>query len=57
MRDQRGDIVGVGVHIVAVVGLGGAAVAAAIVGDHAIALPRKNIICVSQSSAESGQPW
>ena len=35
---QRGDVGGVGVHLVAVVGLGRAAVAAAVMGDDAIAL-------------------
>ncbi|KAG0900219.1 hypothetical protein G6F32_017344 [Rhizopus arrhizus] len=35
--DHRGQVVGVGIHVVAVPGLAGAAVAAAVVRNHAIA--------------------
>src|SRR5690606_16386805 len=35
---HRGQVVGIVVHVVAVPGLAGAAVAAAVVGDHAIAV-------------------
>ena len=38
MRRQSGQVVGVMVHIVAVGGLGGAAMAAAVMGDDAIAM-------------------
>ena len=58
MRGQRRQVVGVVIHVVAVAGLGRAAVAAPVVGDDAIArASRKNSICASQSSADSGQPW
>ena len=53
---QRRDVGGVGVHLVAGVGLGRAAVAAAVMRDHAKPCARKNIIWLSQSSALSGQP-
>ncbi len=36
--DEFGDVGGVGVHVVAVSGLGGTAMPAAIMGDHAIAV-------------------
>ena len=36
--DQAGEVVGVGVHLVAVPGLAGAAVAAPVVGDRAVAV-------------------
>ena len=36
--DQRGEVVGVGVHVVAVPGLSGPSVAAAVVGDAAVAV-------------------
>ncbi len=39
--DQFGQIVGILVHIVAIPGLGGTAVAAAVMGDHAISLLAK----------------
>ena len=57
MLGHRREIVGVVVHVVAVARLSGPAMAAAIMGDDAIAVARKNSICASQSSAESGQPW
>src|SRR5690606_13420604 len=37
--DHRRQVVGVVVHVVAVPGLAGAAMATAVVGDHAIAVP------------------
>ena len=57
LRGQRRQVVGVVVHVVAVADLGGAAVPAPVVGDDAVAVLRKNSIWVSQSSADSGQPW
>jgi hypothetical protein len=41
MSGQRGQIVGVVIHVVAVTGLGRPAVPAAVVGDHAIAVRDK----------------
>jgi len=38
MRRQRGEVVGVVVHVVAVAGLGGPPVAAPVVGDDAVAV-------------------
>ena len=57
MGGERRQVVGIVVHVVAVGGLGGPAVAPPVVSDDAVAVLRKNIICASQSSAESGQPW
>ena len=57
MRSQRGEIVGVVVHVVAAAHLRRAAVTAPVMGDDAIATITKNIICASHSSADSGQPW
>ena len=54
---QRRQVVGVMIHIMATTGLAGASVSPPVVCNHAIAMLRKNSICVSQSSAESGQPW
>jgi hypothetical protein len=38
MRGEFGDVGGIGVHLVAGIGLGRAAMAAAIMGDHPVAL-------------------
>ena len=56
MRRHRGKIVRIVIEVVAVGHLAGVAVAAPIVGNHAIALLRKNSIWLSQSSADSSQP-
>ena len=55
-RDQLGDVGRIGVHLIAFVGLARAAVTAAVMCDHPIALAQKNIIWLSQSSALNGQP-
>src|SRR5258708_4306950 len=57
MRRQCRKVIGIVIHVVAVARLGGSAVAAPVMGHDAIAGLRKNSICVSQSSADSGQPW
>jgi hypothetical protein len=54
---QRRHIGDIGVHVMSGRGLGRAAMATAVMGDDAIAFGRKNIICASQSSLLSGQPW
>jgi hypothetical protein len=41
MSGNRGEVIGVMIHIVAVGNLGGAAMASPIVGDHAIAVIQK----------------
>src|SRR5262245_31653517 len=41
MRSHRSEIIGIVIHVVAVARLGGSAVAAAVVGDHAVALIKK----------------
>ena len=56
--DERGEVVGVRVHVVAVPRLARAAVAAAVVGDaRGSRCDAKKNICSSQASALSGQPW
>ena len=56
MCGQRRQIVGVMIHVVAAAGLARSAMTPPVVGDYAEALPRKNSICASQSSADSGHP-
>jgi hypothetical protein len=53
MRCQRRKVIGVVIHVVAARGLGRATMATAVMGYDACL--RKNSICVSQSSADSGQ--
>ena len=56
MRGDRGQVVGVVIHVVTVAGLRGAAVPAPVMGDDAVAVLQEEQHLVSQSSAESGQP-
>jgi hypothetical protein len=55
--DERGQVIGVGVHVVAVPRLAGSAVAAPVMGDAAEPRVPRNNIWSSQASALSGQPW
>ncbi len=54
---QRGDIGRVGIHLVAVKGLGRASVSAPIMRDHAVAMTQEEQHLRVQSSELSGQPW
>ena len=51
---ECGEVIGVGVHIIAAPGLGGAAVAAAVVGDAAIAVTREKKHLVFESVGIEG---
>jgi hypothetical protein len=55
--DQRRQVVGVRVHLVAVPRLGRPTMTTAVVGDAAVVWEAKNGICASQLSAFNGQPW
>ena len=57
VRRHGRQVVGVVVHVVTLAGLRRASVSTPVVREHAVAVMQKNSICVSQSSAESGQPW
>ena len=54
---ERREIVGVGVHVIAVPGLAGMAMPTAVMRDHPKALLAEEQHLPSQSSAVSGQPW
>jgi hypothetical protein len=56
LLDQLGEVVGIGVEVVALPGLARAAVAAAVMGDAAVAV-RGQEEWSSKASAVSGQPW
>ena len=55
--DEGREVVGVGVHLVAVPGLGRAAVAAAVVRDDPVPVLGEEPRPASHASALSGQPW
>jgi hypothetical protein len=57
MCRYRSKIVGVVIEVVTIEHLTGAAVAAAIVGNHAIAVLEEEQHRLSHSSPNSGQPW
>ena len=56
MRDDRGNIRGVVVHVVTIADLARSSVATAVMGDDAIPLSQEKSIWLSQSSPLSGQP-
>jgi hypothetical protein len=55
--DELSKVVGIGIQVVAIPGLARAAMAAAIMGDTAIAREARKNIWSSKASALSGQPW
>jgi len=57
LLDELGQVVGVGVQVMADPGLAGAAVAAAVVGDSPEAVVGNQLAWSSQASAFNGQPW
>ena len=57
LGDELGEIVGVGVHVVAGPGLAGAAMPAAVVRDAAVAARGEEEHLVFEGVGDSGQPW
>ena len=57
MRRHRGEVIGIVIHVVAVADLAGAAVAAAVMSNDAIALIEEEQHLRIPIVGDSGQPW